>query len=164
MDHHDLYWPERIRELTGGVGSHYAFDCISEGSPVERTSSILTRNGKVAIVRSREGGAWKAPNVSVEPNYGAMWEGLGEEVQYQGFTVRRSPAARGFTGAFYAWLNDCMGSALSPAPIRLMPGGLESVVQDGFQLLGAGSMEERRVIRTEPWMRPVSAEKLVYGI
>ena len=56
------------------------------------------------------------------------------------------------------------GSALSPAPIRLMLGGLESVVQDGFQLLGAGSMEERRVIRTEAWMRPVSAEKLVYGV
>jgi len=91
-------------------------------------------------------------------------EGLGEEVQYQGFTVRQSPAARGFAVAFYAWLNGYMASALSPAPIRLMPGGLESVVQDGFQLLGAGGMEERRVIRTEPWMRPVSAEKLVYGI
>ncbi|KAI4915848.1 hypothetical protein J4E90_004294 [Alternaria incomplexa] len=164
VDYRDLHWPERIRELTGDVGIHYAFDCVSEGSSVERTCSTLARNGKIAIVRSREGGAWKAPNISVEPSYGAVWEGLGEEVQYQGFTVRRSPAARGFTVAFYAWLNGCMVSALSTAPIRLMPGGLESVVQDGFQLLGAGGMEERRVIRTEPWMRPVSAEKLVYGI
>ena len=57
-----------------------------------------------------------------------------------------------------------MDSALSPAPIRLMPGGLEGVVQDGFQLLGAGGMEEKRGIRTVSWMRPVGAEKLVYGI
>ncbi|KAH6852864.1 chaperonin 10-like protein [Alternaria rosae] len=147
VDYRDLHWLERIRELTGGVGIHYAFDCISE-----------------AIVRSREGGAWKAPNISVEPSYGAVWEGLGEEVQYQGFTVRRSPAARGFAVAFYAWLSACMGSELSSNPIRLMPGGLESVVQDGFQLLGVGGMEERRIVRAEPWMRPVSAEKLVYGI
>jgi hypothetical protein len=45
-----------------------------------------------------------------------------------------------------------------------MPGGLGSVVHDGFQLLGAGGMEERRTVRAEPWMRPVSAEKIVYNI
>ena len=150
VDYRDLHWSERIREHTGGVGIHYAFDGISGGSSVERTYSSLARNGKTAVVRFREGGAWKAPNISVESSYGAVWEGLGEEVQYQGFTVRRSPTARGFTVAFYAWLNGCMGSALSPAPIRSMPGGLESVVQDGFQLLGAGGMEVRRVLRTEP--------------
>ncbi|KAI4921032.1 hypothetical protein J4E85_009147 [Alternaria conjuncta] len=157
-------WEFLKMEPYGRCWHSFCVDRISEGSSVERTCSSLAGNGKVAIVRSREGGAWKAPNISVEPSYGAVWEGLGEEVEYQGFTVRRSPAARGFTVAFYAWLNGCMGSAMSPAPIRLMPGGLESVVQDGFQLLGAGSMAERRVIRTESWMRPVSAEKLVYGI
>ncbi|KAI4604802.1 hypothetical protein J4E83_010953 [Alternaria metachromatica] len=164
VEYRDLRWSGRIRELTGGVGIHYAFDCISEGTSVERICSTPARNGKVAIARSREGRAWKAPNISVKPSYGAVWEGLGEEVEYHGFTVRRSPTARGFAVAFYAWLNGRMDSALSPAPIRLMPGGLESVVQDDFQLLVAGGMEERRAIRTEPWMRPVSAEKLVYGI
>ncbi|CAG5169959.1 uncharacterized protein ALTATR162_LOCUS7108 [Alternaria atra] len=164
VDYRNPDWPEQIKELTGGVGIHYAFDCISEASSVERTCLTLTGSGKIAIVRSREGGAWKANSIHVEPSYGAVWEALGEEVQYQGFTVQRSPAARGFAVAFYAWLGESVGSELSPNPIRLMPGGLESVVRDGFQLLGAGGMEERRIIRAEPWMRSVSAEKLVYRI
>ncbi|CAN9281230.1 unnamed protein product [Alternaria alternata] len=164
VDYQDPDWPEQIRGFTGGIGIHYAFDCISEASSVERTCSTLARDGKIAIVRSREGGAWKPHNISVEPIYGAVWEALGEEVQYQGFTVRRSPAARGFAVAFYAWLGESIASELSPNPIRLMPGGLGSVVHDGFQLLGAGGMEERRTVRAEPWMRPVSAEKIVYNI
>jgi hypothetical protein len=45
-----------------------------------------------------------------------------------------------------------------------MPGGLEKVVEDGFQLLGAGSVTDRQAKRPEEWMRPVSAEKLVYRI
>lgn len=45
-----------------------------------------------------------------------------------------------------------------------MPGGLESVVPDGFALLGPGSMQQRQQDRTEPWMKPVSAEKLVYKL
>ena len=57
VEYRDLHWPEQIRELTGGVGIHYAFDCISERSSVERTCSTLARNGKVAIVGSREGGS-----------------------------------------------------------------------------------------------------------
>jgi NADPH:quinone reductase-like Zn-dependent oxidoreductase len=164
VDYRDEDWPERLKELTGGAGVHYAFDCISEGDSVERTCSTIASDGKIAIVRSREGGAWAAKNITVEPIYGAVWEGLGEEVQYQGFSVRQSPAARGFAVAFYAWLSGNMGSDLIPNPIRLMPGGLEKVVKDGFQLLGAGGMKERQVMRMEEWMRPVSAEKLVYRI
>ncbi|KAB2106976.1 hypothetical protein AG0111_0g5499 [Alternaria gaisen] len=164
VDYQDPDWPEKIRGFNGGIGIHYAFDCISEASSVERTCSTLARDGKIAIVRSREGGAWKPHDISVEPIYGAVWEALGEEVQYQGFTVRRSPAARGFAVAFYAWLGESIASELSPNPIRLMPGGLGSVVRDGFQLLGAGGMEERRTVRAEPWMRPVRAEKIVYNI
>ncbi|KAL1795191.1 hypothetical protein ACET3X_007007 [Alternaria dauci] len=164
VDYKDPDWPEQIRAFTAGIGINYAFDCISEASSVERTCSTLARDGKIAIVRSREGGAWKPDNISVEPMYGAVWEALGEEIQYQGFTVRRSPAARGFAVRFYAWLGESVASDLSPNPIRLMPGGLECVVRDGFQLLGAGSMEERRIVRAEPWMRPVSAEKIVYNI
>jgi len=45
-----------------------------------------------------------------------------------------------------------------------MPGGLDKVVQDGFMLMGSGSMQDRVKDRVEPWMRPVSAEKLVYMI
>jgi len=45
-----------------------------------------------------------------------------------------------------------------------MPGGLERIVNDGFALLGPGSMVDRESSRTEAWMKPVSAEKLVYKI
>lgn len=46
-----------------------------------------------------------------------------------------------------------------------MPGGLERVVQDGFSLLGTGLVSERSEIeRPEGYMRPISAEKLVYSL
>ena len=49
--------------------------------------------------------------------------------------------------------------------MRLMPGGLEKIVEDGFALLGPGSMDERGSnARTEPWMKPISMEKLIYEI
>jgi NADPH:quinone reductase-like Zn-dependent oxidoreductase len=164
VDYRDKNWPEQVRELSGGAGMHMAYDCISEGDSVAKVSSTLTANGRSAIVRSRAGGAWKADDLPVEPIYGAVWEGLGEEIQYQGFTVKQSPAARKFAAAFYQWLSEGAGSELIPVPIRSMPGGLEKVVEDGFKLLGPGSMEQRQIERSEEWMRPVSAEKLVYKL
>jgi NADPH:quinone reductase-like Zn-dependent oxidoreductase len=158
------YWPEQVQKLSEGAGMDYAYDCISEGETVQQVASTLNLHGKLAIVRSRAGGAWKADNLPVEPIYGAVWEGLGKEVQYQGFTVQESPAARAFAVAFYKWLSSAAGSALELNRIRLMPGGLEKVVEDGFQLLGTGSMADRKINRTEEWMRPVSAEKLVYEL
>ncbi|KAF2793115.1 GroES-like protein [Melanomma pulvis-pyrius CBS 109.77] len=164
VDYRDADWLEQVRELAGGKGMDYAYDCISEGDSVERVSATLGPNGKSAIVRSRAGGAWKADNLPVEPIYGAVWEGLGEEIQYQGFTVKKSVAAREFAVAFYKWLGEAAGNGLTPNPIRLMPRGLEKVVEDGFKLLGPGKMEDRGLGRTEEWMKPVSAEKLVYII
>ncbi|KAF2105405.1 chaperonin 10-like protein [Lophiotrema nucula] len=164
VDYRDHDWPEQIRKLSGGAGVHFAYDCISEGDSVERVSSTLADTGRSAIVRSRAGGAWQAGELSFEPIYGAVWEGLGEEVQYQGFTVKKSPAGREFAVAFYKWLGEATGTSLNPVPIRKMPGGLAKVVEDGLVLLGSGKMEERETKRTEEWMKPVSAEKLVYTI
>ncbi|KAJ4350356.1 uncharacterized protein N0V89_008977 [Didymosphaeria variabile] len=164
VDYHDEDWPEHIRKLTENAGVHFAYDCISEGSSVETVSSTLTSNGKNAVVRSRAGGAWQAGMLPFEPIYGAVWEGLGEEVQYQGFVVERSPAARDFAVAFYKWLGQAIGSSLRLVPIRRMPGGLSKVVEDGFMLLGSGSMGDRKMERSEEWMRPLSAEKLVYSL
>jgi NADPH:quinone reductase-like Zn-dependent oxidoreductase len=164
VDYRDSDWPQQIKALSDGIGIHYAYDGLSEGDSVARVASTLATNGKMAIVRSREGGAWKADYLQIEPVYGAVWEGLGEEVQYQGLTVGKSPAARAFSVAFYQWLSVALGTDLKPVPIRLMPGGLENVVKDGFALLGAGGMEDRQVLRSEDWMRPVSAEKLVYRL
>lgn len=164
VDYRDADWEIQVVKASGGVGMHYAYDGLSEGDSVERVASTLAADGTMAIVRSREGGAWEAGNLPIEPMYGAVWEGLGEEVQYQGMTVKKSLTTRAFAVAFYKWLGAVVGLELKTVPIRLMPGGLERVVADGFALLGAGGMEDRKASRAEQWMRPVSAEKLVYRI
>ena len=169
VDYHDEDWPGKIRSLNYGCDIDYAYDCISEGDTVAKTSSLLCpATGKLAIVRSKEGGAWSTSTaidsvLRFEPSYGAVWEGLGAEVQYQGINLRASPQARSFAAAFYRWLSD--GGKLRPNPVREMPGGLERVVEDGFALLGGGNVMDRNVKRDEDgWMRPLSAEKMVYRI
>ncbi|EAT87936.1 hypothetical protein HBI56_093290 [Parastagonospora nodorum] len=164
VEYRDPTWSSQIMGLSDGVGMHYAYDGLSEGDSVARVALTLAKNGKMAIVRSREGGAWEGDNLPIEPVYGAVWEGLGEEVQYQGMIVAKSPAARDFAVVFYKWLSGAMGSDIKPVPVRVMPGGLEKVIEDGFVLLGAGGMGDRQISRAEEWMRPVSAEKLVYRL
>ncbi|KAI7785082.1 zinc-binding oxidoreductase [Diaporthe eres] len=160
VDYRDRNWPEQVRRASSG-GVHYAYDAISEGSTVREVSSTLREGGRLAVVRSKEAGAWETEGVSTEPIYGAVWEGLGEDVEYQKFVVHTSPAKRSFATAFYKWLSD--GGLLEPNPIRLMPGGLEKVVPDGFTVLGTG-VTSRGHGRTEQHMRPISGEKLVYKI
>ncbi|KAH5111037.1 hypothetical protein HBI65_207590 [Parastagonospora nodorum] len=164
VEYRDPTWSSQIMGLSDGVGMHYAYDGLSEGDSVARVALTLAKNGKMAIVRSREGSAWEGDNLPIEPVYGAVWEGLGEEVQYQGMLVVKSPAARDFAVEFYKWLSGAMGSDIKPVPVRVMPGGLEKVIEDGFVLLGAGGMGDRQISRAEEWMRPVSAEKLVYRL
>ena len=162
IDYHEEDWPSKVRCLTNGKGVDYAYDCISEGSTVSKTGSTLAPSGKMAIVRSREGGAWSARDLSIEPSYGAVWEGLGEEVQYQGMSLPASTKARSFAVAFYKWLSE--GGRLESNPIRDMPGGLESIVGDGLRLLGSGTMGDRDAKSEKAWMKPLSAEKMVYRI
>ncbi|KAK2604694.1 hypothetical protein N8I77_007603 [Diaporthe amygdali] len=160
VDYRDRSWPEQVRKASSG-GVHYAYDAISEGSTVREVSSTLRKGGKLAVVRSKEAGAWQTEGVNAEAIYGAVWEGLGEDVEYQKFVVRTSPAKRSFATAFYKWLSD--GGLLQPNPVRIMPGGLEKVVPDGFAVLGTG-VTSRGHNRTEHHMRPISGEKLVYKI
>lgn len=160
VDYRDRNWPEQVRRASSG-GVHYAYDAISEGSTVREVSSTLREGGKLAVVRSKEAGAWETEGVTTEPIYGAVWEGLGEDVEYQKFVVHTSPAKRSFATAFYKWLSD--GGLLQPNPVRVMPGGLEKVVPDGFTVLGTG-VTSRGHGRTEQHMRPISGEKLVYKI
>jgi len=163
VDYREPSWPEQIKNLTNGEGIHLALDCISEHDTVEKIHSTLaTGSGRIAIVRSRQAGAWKAGPLDPEPIYGAVWEGLGVDIQYAFFKVPASPRARDFAVAFYQWLSET--GALEPNPIRLMPGDLSSIVDDGYALLGPGTMEERSKERTEEWMKPISAEKLIYVI
>jgi NADPH:quinone reductase-like Zn-dependent oxidoreductase len=164
VDYRDDDWHEQIQKLSGGEGMHYIYDAISEGDTVHCNSLTLAPSGRMALVRSREGGAWTSRSMPIEPIYGAVWEGLGEEVHYQGLIVPKSPSARGFAARFYNWLSTAVATELKPVSIRLMPGGLDRIVEDGFTLLGSGRVAERQSIRREQWMRPISAEKLIYKI
>ncbi|KAK5085249.1 hypothetical protein LTR05_004530 [Lithohypha guttulata] len=157
-------WQAKISQITNVEGLDLAYDCISEGHNVESVSKLMKPDGKMAVVRSIQGGAWaQTAELPVEPSYGAVWEGLGEEVQYKGMNLPANPDARAFAVNFYQWLSES-GDRLKPNVVRMMPGGLEKVVEDGFQLLGSGLMTDRKQDRNESWMQPVSAEKLVYRL
>lgn len=45
-----------------------------------------------------------------------------------------------------------------------MPGGLQGIVDDGLTLLGSGTMGDRDSKSEKEWMRPLSAEKMLYEI
>lgn len=164
VDYRDDDWPEQVRAFLDGKGVDYVYDCISEGSTVAKSAKTLAVGGGMAVVRSRQGDAWDTPKeeLPTEPIYGAVWEGLGESVQYLGMFLPESKGARDFAAAFYQWLSE--GGRLQANPIRLMPGGLKRLISDGLRLLGSGNMEDREAGRTEEWMKPVSAEKLVYKL
>ena len=165
VDYHEADWPDQVKGLVGEGAVHFAYDAISEDNSVAHVSSLLAKGGRMAIVRSKPAGAWNVENVIGEPIYGAVWEGLGAEIQYSGFVVPRSEAARKFAVDFYSWLSNAAGKVLEPVRVRIMPGGLEKVVEDGFVLLGSGKVSERaKSNRDEEWMKPVQGEKLVYNI
>ncbi|KAF2229765.1 GroES-like protein [Viridothelium virens] len=164
VDYHDPEWPGKISGSAETCSVQYALDWISEGDSVRKVSQTLREDGKMVVVRSREGGAWKADDLAIEPVYGAVWEGLGEDIQYAGIRVAQSLDARAFAVEFFRWLTN--GGKLEPNSVRVMPGGLEKVVVDGLTLLGSSLMEDRKPQKEqgESWMKSVSAEKLVYRI
>ncbi|KAM7195906.1 chaperonin 10-like protein [Naviculisporaceae sp. PSN 640] len=171
LDYHSPTWPSQVLDLVGPRGVDLALDCISEGDTVSQILGILAKNehSKLAIFRSKQSGAWKSNFDGIEINtdkaiYGAVWEGLGHDILYgNGMLIKATEESRNFTKGFYQWLSSGK-SKLEPNPVRLMPGGLESIVPDGFALLGGGQLEDRGKERKEEWMRPVSGEKLVYNI
>lgn len=174
LDYHSPTWPSAVLDLTKNRGIDLALDCISETSTVGDVSRTLHPQGRLAVLRSLAGGAWDSSHLAegIVPSYGAVWEGLGERVEYQGFVLEASEEGRGFARAFYAWLSSSSAAGggsggegrLVANPIRHMPGGLVRVVEDGFALLGGGRMGDRQGSRGEEWMRPVSGEKLVYRV
>jgi NADPH:quinone reductase-like Zn-dependent oxidoreductase len=163
VDYKDDDWPAQIIKLSGGKGVDLGFDCISEGDTVSLVASTLSINGKIAVVRSKEGRAWREDERTrySDPVYGAVWEGLGERVEYEALTVPASPEERKFAVKFYEYISE---SPLLSNQVRRMPGGLKRIVEDGFALLGPGTMDQRVVMRQEEWMKPVSGEKLVYEV
>lgn len=158
-------WQSEVRRINTGKGLDLAFDCISEGSTVQDLSELMQPQGKLAIVRSKQGGAWKSTKeLSVEPKYGAVWQGLGEVVDYGVINFPADPEARLFAVSFYKWLSALGESGLRSRGIRLMPGGLSKIVDDGLVVIGSALVPGHMEARSEKWMRPISAEKLVYRI
>ncbi|KAF9530686.1 chaperonin 10-like protein [Crepidotus variabilis] len=167
FDYRSPSWPEDLRSETGGID--YAFDCISEDDSVARISQAFAPSGgKIAVIRKA---AWAANGVrtGVLPVYGAAWSGLGREIEYNGETLPASPTWRAFTVAFFEFMSQATLQGhdvfpIAPNPVRLMDGGLERIVQDGFALLGSGKVADRQRIEETNGLRPISGEKLVYSI
>ncbi|KAL3489557.1 chaperonin 10-like protein [Aspergillus germanicus] len=175
FDYSDEAWPQKVREVTGGVGIHYALDTISERDTVAKVHSTLNPSGKYHVFRGQDGGMFDTRDLSIKPVYGTVWEGLGNVVDYGGGLVFPAPpSARAFAVKFFEWLssgvNDGTGKVvLQPNPVRKMPGGLERIVPDAFSLLSglvsvrsaAGNEKEGEL---DEHMKPISGQKLVYSV
>ncbi|PNP76029.1 hypothetical protein FNYG_10587 [Fusarium nygamai] len=168
VDYRDEAWVQKVKDATNGNGVDLALDCISEGQTVYKAHETLAPSAKFAVIRGPVGGQYDPALLTVKPSYGAVWEGLGVEVGYNNAVIPANLDAHAFAKEFYSFLNKSLPSGraqLEPNPVRLMPGGLEKVVQDGFRLLGTGLISERsRIERLEEYMRPISAEKLAYSL
>ncbi|KAK4073141.1 uncharacterized protein Triagg1_5421 [Trichoderma aggressivum f. europaeum] len=168
VDYRDPNWVEKVKEATEGKGVDRAVDSISEGESVYSVHSTLNDNGKMAVFRGPKGGQYDPSELRVKPIYGAVWEGLGYEIGYNGATIAANPEARVFATKFFNYLSTAAADGkvkLEPNPVRLMPGGLGRIVPDGFVLLGSGLVSQRSsASRNEDYMRPISGEKMVYKI
>ncbi|KAH6951882.1 chaperonin 10-like protein [Fusarium avenaceum] len=168
VDYRDPEWVKKVKDATNGKGVDLALDCISENKTVYNTHDTLASSAKFAVIRGPVGGGYDPELLKVKPIYGAVWEGLGVEVGYNGAVLPANPDAHSFAKEFYKFLSKPLPSGraqLKPNPVRLMPGGLGKVIPDGFSLLGSGSVGERvKLARDEDYMRPISAEKLVYTV
>ncbi|KAJ7590295.1 chaperonin 10-like protein [Mycena floridula] len=149
------------------MGVDAVFDYNSPMQVAGISQTFGPDGGKIAVMRKS---AWNKEGLrqDVTPSFGTAWSGLGHEIFYMGSVLEVSPSWRAFTVAFSQWLgkdNDSL--PIAPNLVRLMPGGLESIVVDGFKLLGAGKVGDRsshQETETKPWMRPISGEKLVYRL
>ncbi|KAH7195335.1 chaperonin 10-like protein [Fusarium oxysporum] len=168
VDYKDKDWVQEVKDATNGNGVDFALDCISECQTVYNTHETLAPSAKFAVIRGPVGGQYDPALLTVKPTYGAVWEGLGVEVGYNDAVIPANPDAHAFAKEFYNFLSKPLPSGmaqLEPNPVRLMPGGLEKVLQDGFRLLGTGLVSGRsKIERPEEYMRPISAEKLVYRL
>ncbi|KAG9495670.1 hypothetical protein J7337_012224 [Fusarium musae] len=168
VDYRDDDWVEKVKGATNGDGVDLALDCISEGQTVYKTRETLAPSAKFAVIRGPVGGQYDPALLAIKPTYGAVWEGLGVEVGYNDSVIPANPDAHVFAKKFYDFLSMPLPSGraqLEPNPVRMMPGGLEKVTKDGFRLLGTGLVSDRsKIQRPEEYMRPISAEKLVYSL
>jgi len=170
FDYRSPTWIDDVKNASGG-GIHYALDCISEDDTTGMISRCFVEGEgvgekRIAVIRST---AWDKNLVrkDVIPLYGAAWVGLGHEIAYNDGILPADPTHRAFAVAFFKYLSS--SSPVFPIkanPVRLMPGGLAEIAQDGFILIGSGKIADREKseVRKEEWMRKISAEKLVNSV
>ncbi|KLP09508.1 Uncharacterized protein Y057_7532 [Fusarium fujikuroi] len=84
VDYRDEDWVQKVKNATSGEGVDLALDCISEGQTVYKTHETLASSAKFAVIRGPVGGQYDPALLTVKPTYGAVWEGLGVEVGYNG--------------------------------------------------------------------------------
>ncbi|KAK8912221.1 Enoyl reductase [Metarhizium anisopliae] len=168
VDYRQQDWPAQVRNATGGSGVHFALDTISERDTVANVHSTVGPQGKYHVFRGPRGGKFDTANLTIQPIHGPVYEGLGVGISFgPGIFLPAKPEAREFAAKFFAFLNSGARDneiKLQPNPIRRMPGGLERIVPDGFALLSGMVVDRKRLDRSEEYMKPISAEKLVYTI
>ncbi|KAF9484541.1 GroES-like protein [Pholiota conissans] len=170
FDYKSPTWVDDVRKASGGIT--HAFDCISEDSSTALISqTFVPAGGKIAVVRKS---SWSTEGIhdGVVPIYSAVWWGLGHEIVYNGDIMPASPSWRAFSVDFYKFLSE--GSQqnsgsfpIPPIPIRIIPGGLQAVVDDAFPLLGSENVIDRALTQkqnSKEWLKPISGEKLVYRL
>ncbi|KAM0427387.1 hypothetical protein ACHAQK_012102 [Fusarium lateritium] len=159
IDYHDADWTEQVKKLTESAGGvHFAVDAVSVSPTVEQVESILATEGRFAVYRSPALGKFDINKLRVKPLIGAVWEGLGVEIGYQGSSIPANPRARKFAAEFFKFLGTeaSQGSAkLESNPVRQMPGGLDKIAEQGLPLISPNKV---------PGVRAVSAEKVIYTI
>lgn len=176
VDYKHEYWPEQIKAATSSSqGVHYALDTFSVSPSVELTESILGPQGRFAVFRAPALGGFDMEMLGIKPIIGAVWEGLGVEIQYQGQSIYAeiheilsdpqvlgavtppNPDARKFAAAFYRWLGSGAEHdepKLTPNAVRICQGGLQGIADDGLDLIGPNAKGQVAL----------SAEKAVYVV
>ena len=85
VDYKHEHWPEQIKAATSSSqGVHYALDTFSVSPSVELTESTFGPQGRFAVFRAPALGGFDIERLRIKPAIGAVWEGLGVEIQYQG--------------------------------------------------------------------------------
>jgi NADPH:quinone reductase-like Zn-dependent oxidoreductase len=84
VDYRDPDWVKKVKDATNGKGIDLALDCISENMTVYNTHDTLASSAKFAVIRGPVGGKYDPALLKVKPMYGAVWQGLGVEVGYNG--------------------------------------------------------------------------------
>lgn len=187
VDYRHPDWPDRVREATGGRGVLYAVDAVSVGSTVAMVESTLSPLGRFAAYRTPTIGGFDISALKIKPIVGPVWEGLGVEIGYHGInssfsacnlapanmsigvTLPANFEARSFPAAFFKYISQeptSGSSVLQSVPIRLMPGGMDRIISDGFSVLRNSSLVSKAGShpKRDAHLQPISMEKLVYKI